>query len=341
MPTIGATSLAVVTLSAPYRGRATVILGATALMFGGGLGVGSAAETDQVTKALAETALAAREPVAVAYLRVRKTSSQTEEAYVRHRQTQIELIKSPFVFAAALRLPGVAALKCIEAENDPVEWLARTIEVEAPRDSEIVRIRVRGIDVRQAYAVVNAVTEAYLSRVISTEKAERFQRCDALERIYKENMDELRNSLNVYHQMARELGARDSPKAATRKALLLDRLRSFREQITRMEIDRSAVETDIGVAQKVGQQPDPKLAARLAVLEEQIRKITKEADGIIGEVEHLPTANADLDVKWDRIQHLQTTAKQLAIEWEASRLDIKMPYSVELIEKATVPSGVE
>jgi hypothetical protein len=312
-----------------------------ALMFGAGLGEGSAAETDQVTKALAETVPAAREPAAVAYLRVRKASSQTEEAYVRHRQTQIELIKSPFVFASALRLPGVAALKCIEAENDPVEWLARTIEVEATRDSEIVRIRVRGIDVPQACAVVNAVTEAYLRKVISTEKTDRFQRCDALERMYKENMDELRTSLNMYHNLAPELGAHDSPKAATRKALLLDRLRSFREQITRMEIDRCAVETDIGVAKMVGQQPDPKLTARLAVLEEQIAKITKEADGIIGEVEHLLTTNADLDVKWERIQHLQAAAKQLAIEWEAARLDIKMPYSVELIERATVPSGVE
>ena len=316
----------------PPRASVAAILVATAPMLCGVRGAGVAGETDKDSVAAAETA--AGEPEAVALLRIRKTDSQTEDDSIRYRQTQVELMTRPVVLAAALQRPDVAVLKCVEAEKDPVGWLARTVQVEAPRDSEIIRVRRQGVDAEEARTIVNAVGQAVLSEADVRERTNLLARRDALEREYLENMAEVCRRLATFNNLARALGTRDSEQAATQKTLLLDRLHSLREQTTWLEIDELGVETDIGVARKVGIKPDPKLGARLEVLKEQIANIAKESAGVFDELKNLGTASPDLEARKNEIVQLQAVTNQTAMELKASEVDLAIPSRVELIEKA-------
>jgi uncharacterized protein involved in exopolysaccharide biosynthesis len=87
---------------------------------------------------------------AAVWLRVRDKSgmltggSRDNAEYEAYRKTQLQLMKSPFVLTSALRRPGIAELPTVREEIDPVDWLARSIQITAPMDSEVVQVRLRG-----------------------------------------------------------------------------------------------------------------------------------------------------------------------------------------------------
>ncbi|RLT17638.1 MAG: hypothetical protein DWI27_06195, partial [Planctomycetota bacterium] len=139
----------------------------------------------------------------VAWLRVRDKSGmfgvgggRDNAEYEAYRKTQVQLIKSPFVLTSALRRPGISSLSTLNAEDDPVGYLMRNIQVSAPMESEVVQVRMRGEDAKEVTQIVNAVASAYLTDVVNKEKSERLNRRDMLERKYKENMAEVRSSLD-------------------------------------------------------------------------------------------------------------------------------------------------
>lgn len=337
MPAIDATGLSDATRSTGYRGGVAAILVATAVMLCGVRGAGVAAETEEAAAAAQATA----EPEAVAWLRVRKLDSESEAQYERYRRTQQHLIKRPAVLVSALRLPGISNLESLREEKDQVAWLTRHIQVVAPAESDVMQIRMRGENPREAQQIVNAVAQAYISDVVNKERTERLARREALERQYKTARAEVRRRLHEFNELARSLGTQDSPEVGMQKTLLLDRLRSLQEQITRLEIDRLAVEADLVVAMKIGEKPDSKVAARREVLGEQIATLREQGARIAKELEALGNANADLDVRRNDIQQLQEVNKQMAIALNACEVDMVMPPRVELIEEASVSAGLE
>lgn len=136
-----------------------------------------------------------RETEAVAWLRVRKLDAEPEADYDAYRKTQVQLIKSPFVLAAALRRPGISKLEAVREKDDQVGWLQDRIRGAAPADSEVVQIRMRGADPHEVQQLVNAVAHAYLSEVVNKDRDDRLARHDVLERKYKELLTELRTRL--------------------------------------------------------------------------------------------------------------------------------------------------
>jgi succinoglycan biosynthesis transport protein ExoP len=190
----------------------------------------------------------------VAWLRVRDKSGmygagmgRDNAEYEAYRKTQVQLIKSPLVLMAALRRPGVNGLATLQAEEDKVGWLMRNVQVSAPMESEVLQVRLRGEDPREITAIVNAVTNAYLTDVVNKEKAERLGRRDALEKKYKENMAEIRTRLDTYHDLAKTLGTTDSAEVTTQRALLLDHLGTLRAQQTQLQRDIALLDGELAV----------------------------------------------------------------------------------------------
>ena len=136
-----------------------------------------------------------RETEVVARLRVTKVDAEPEAEYDAYRKTQVQLIKSPFVLAAALRSPGISRLKAFHKKDDQLAWLQDRIQVAAPASSEVVQIRMRGADPHELQQIVNAVTHAYLSGVVGKDRADRLARHDMLEKKYKELVTDLRARL--------------------------------------------------------------------------------------------------------------------------------------------------
>jgi len=148
------------TRSVGFRGGVAVILLATVAML---CGAQDAAAVDESEKGAAITPpQAADEPAAVATLRVRKVDTDDERD--QYRKTQLQLIKSPFVLASALRRPGIANLEALRAEKDQVGWLQARIE---------------------------AIAQAYLSEVVNKGKADQLASHKVILKKYGEMMAEL------------------------------------------------------------------------------------------------------------------------------------------------------
>ena len=190
----------------------------------------------------------------VAWLRVRDKSGmfgvgggRDNAEYEAYRKTQVQLIKSPFVLTSALRRPGISSLSTLTAEDDPVGYLMRNIQVSAPMESEVVQVRMRGEDAKEVTQIVNAVAQAYLSDVVNKEKSERLNRRDMLERKYKENMAEVRSSLDTYNNLAKTLGTADTAEVATQRSLLLDHLGTLRAQLNQTQRDLTLIDAELAI----------------------------------------------------------------------------------------------
>jgi succinoglycan biosynthesis transport protein ExoP len=234
---------------------------------------------------------------AVSWLRIRDNSGafsrgRDTNEYDSYRKTQVTLIKSPFLMTSVLRRPGIAELETIrEAEEDPVGWLTRSVQVTAPMESEVMQVRLRGQHASDLAKIVNAVTKAYLEDIVQKDRAETLARRDALEKKYKENMTELRERREMFNTLARTLGTRDSHEVSTQRSLLLDHLSSVRAQLTQAQRDIAAIDAELAIRDAMSKvdvaadeavpddmleaelQRDPQiqdLSRRLAALEESI-----------------------------------------------------------------------
>lgn len=190
----------------------------------------------------------------VAWLRVRDKSGmfgvgggRDNAEYEAYRKTQVQLIKSPFVLTSALRRPGISSLSTLNAQDDPVGYLMRNIQVSAPMESEVVQVRMRGEDAKEVTQIVNSVAQAYLSDVVNKEKSERLNRRDTLERKYKENMAEVRSSLDTYNNLAKTLGTADTAEVATQRSLLLDHLSTLRAQLNQTQRDLTLIDAELAI----------------------------------------------------------------------------------------------
>jgi hypothetical protein len=283
---------------------------------------------------------------AVAWLRVRREPGGDQGEYDAYRNTQAVLIKSSNVLNAALRQPGIAGLRTLGEQPDPLGWLARAITVTIPAESEVLQVRLRGDDAQEIQQIVNAVIRVYLDDVVGKEKTERLARRDLLEQKYKENMAEIRTRLETFNALARTLGTRDSVEVATQRSLLLDHLGELRKEIHHQQRDIVAIDADLAaieatkdVPPAAGQAAPPNpaaLRARREVLAKRLETISQEFDDVADEVRSLGNANADLDARRGEIAQLQAVINQLGIQLNASADDLTKPSRVELIEQAQV-----
>ena len=114
-------------------------------------------------------------------------------------------------------------------------------------ESEVVQVRMRGEDAKEVTQIVNAVAQAYLSDVVNKEKSERLNRRDTLERKYKENMAEVRSSLDTYNNLAKSLGTADTAEVATQRSLLLDHLGTLRAQLNQTQRDLTLIDAELAI----------------------------------------------------------------------------------------------
>ena len=187
MPWNHANELSLATQYAGYRSSAALMLLTTVVMLGGACGAAAADASEK--EALATPAPEAKEPAAVATLRVRERGDAAE--YDRYRQTQIQRIKSPIVLASALRRPGISNLESLRAEKDQLSWLRDRIQVTAPPVSQVVQIRVHGADPGELQQIVNAVAQAYLTDCVIQPKVDAMALLNLKQAQYNKLMAEL------------------------------------------------------------------------------------------------------------------------------------------------------
>jgi hypothetical protein len=124
------------------------------------------------------------------------------------QNTHVALIKSYFVLQSAVRNPAVAGLPILAGKADPVEWLQEKIEVEFPRNTEILEIRLRDrtIFASDLKSVVDAVAMAYENEVVAAERNRGLIQRDSLARALSQLEDELSNKMHDLQGLKKELG---------------------------------------------------------------------------------------------------------------------------------------
>jgi capsular exopolysaccharide synthesis family protein len=188
---------------------------------------------------------------AVVWLRIRASGTLLSEGrsteYDSYRKTQLQLLRSPVVLNAALRKPGISSLRMITEQDDPQEWLARTIEPVVQGDSEVMQLKFRGAVAEETAKILNAITSCYLDDIVNKDRQDRLGRRDQLEKKFKENQTELRSRRETFNDLARTLGTRDSQEVATQRGLLMDQLGTARNRMVQAENDLEKIEAEMAV----------------------------------------------------------------------------------------------
>ena len=145
-------------------------------------------------------------------------SSFNEREFEILRRTQVELMKSDYVLQAALRNPQIAALRVLKSQRDPIAWLHDHLEVEWPRDSELLAIRLHCTEgaVPDSALLLNSVASAYQNEVVFTEDQSRLVARDALAKIVEQDQRKNSRSKNREElEASREFGQRQRRGAIT------------------------------------------------------------------------------------------------------------------------------
>jgi capsular exopolysaccharide synthesis family protein len=153
------------------------------------------------------------------------------------RQTQAELIKSRLLISAALRPPEVANLASLKAEDEPLDWVAKRLDVQF-LGPEILRISLSCESAEDARILVDAIKNSYLSDVAnksSTERADKLKRLNDLASVQKQSLTRLRGTLK---KLAEDNGVfDDTEREVFQRETLRTQVLEVRKQLVRAEAD--------------------------------------------------------------------------------------------------------
>lgn len=175
-----------------------------------------------------------------------------------YRNTQEQLIRSPFVIYAALRDPAVAQLKTIreleEKREDPIRWLQNNLRVVFPGGSQIMRISLSGKDPQEVTQLVLAVVNAYLREVVSVEQQQGRRRLNELERLFAEKETELRTARTELRAQAGETGTVDGESLPFKAQRTLEEYAALRQQQMRIQFELLRIRSELAAQEETLEQ---------------------------------------------------------------------------------------
>jgi capsular exopolysaccharide synthesis family protein len=160
-----------------------------------------------------------------------------QSSFEIYKGTQQQLVTSEVVLVAALRKADVAKLAVIQREQregDPVTWLAKTLRVDCPPSTEILRVSLTTEDADEAAALVNGVVDAYMNEVVYVEKNRRTERLNDLERLYTEKETEMRSKRTALKQFVEQLGTGDTGALAIKQQIAMQQFAEARSEAGRV-----------------------------------------------------------------------------------------------------------
>ena len=213
-----------------------------------------------VVRALTPVLAKLPQPAPTAYLRVAahqpklifKTTGAPPERFTRdafdiYKNTQAELLKSPFVLIAALRGPEIAKLQCVKRRATPVRWLQDELEVNFPGDAEIMRVSLVGDEPKESALLLNAIVDAYLREVVDMERKRRNDRLNELDDVYSAKYEQVRRKMNEFRKLAEALGTGSPEAMKLKQQIALRRFGDVQTACFRTRLARSRAEGELKV----------------------------------------------------------------------------------------------
>jgi len=174
------------------------------------------------------------------------------KAFDTYRRTQMTLLRSPLVLAAALRDEAINQLPVVRQQSDPVSWLEDELLLDYPGDSEVLRVRMKGTQPDQLAKIVNSVVAAYLEEIVQAESREKLRIQDLLKKQLAKVKQEFYSTNQKYIQIAKDMGSADLESVHVQQRMMFTQLsdaqtslRQLKATLMRSRIERFALEADL------------------------------------------------------------------------------------------------
>lgn len=268
-------------------------------------------------------------------------------AYETYKQTQAQLVKSPFVLRAALRTPEIAQLATITDHPKPVEWLEKHIKTKYPGDSEILRVSLQCMDADDATAIVDAVVSAYLEEVAQAERNHKAERLDILRASYRKQTEELKDAHATVERLASEIGSSGSARAVMNQQIVMDNIKARKSEISKLKYDliKSQTELYVQTARKqIERSPTPatpeseaellEATSRHTVLTAAAKSCREECEKEIQTLQNLTSFSAELEVRKLEISILVERVKTVSNQIYDLEMEVSQKPRIQLVQQA-------
>ena len=158
--------------------------------------------------------------------------------YEVFKNTQLGLLKSPYVFMAALRKKNIANLSIVKQENDPLTWLQEELRAGYINESEIMRVSITSRKADESTELVNAVVGAYIDEVVNKQDSERRAMSAQLAQIYNSKTNEVRTKRASLYNLADKLDAADTAAVKVQTTVHIQELHELRLALLRLRMSR-------------------------------------------------------------------------------------------------------
>ncbi len=165
-------------------------------------------------------------------------SYSAQQEYQVFKETQAQLLKSPFVLMAALRKPEIIALSIVEREKaDPIIWLQDELHVSFPGESAIMRVSLSDNDPKEVAKIVQAIVDAYISEIVENDRSMKHRKLADLGNVLARKEQEIRKRRTTLKRLADELGTSDKGTLSLKMQFALQQLNVYRNQLTQVQIE--------------------------------------------------------------------------------------------------------
>lgn len=172
---------------------------------------------------------------------------------------QKALLRSRFVIDEALRDPKIAALQTVKAQEDPVEWLVKDLNVQSMPSASIISISLSGDQRVDLAPIVDAITDAYMRLVVEKERTEEFSRYEYLQKLWVRLQDELKAKRKHLKEMVETVGAPNQNAVELRQTFLHENLSATQAEINRVEREITQIDVALQVIEATTElaRPNP------------------------------------------------------------------------------------
>jgi hypothetical protein len=250
---------------------------------------------------------------------------ESDQAWQILCKTQLALLKSYFVLQSALRDSKISNLPLIQAQEEPVEWLANRIDVGFKQGSEIMYVQMSGEkrDAEQLRKLVDAVVKKYEEEVVWASEQRRLSNRDLLAQSVKKLGDEISQKMQDYLEMARASESNESGRGQVAQQLDLRRLERIEEELMRLENDQLQLETSGGNGSPI-------------FFEKRIQQLSERRADLEKRIMSRSEASVDLTQRKQEIDRLQQIMDDLSRNLELMDVEASAPPRIQLIQPAIV-----
>jgi polysaccharide biosynthesis transport protein len=172
-----------------------------------------------------------------------------EAEYDIFKNTQMQLIQNRFVMSAALRKPEINRLPILKKQDDPVKWLMDNVSLSFPGKSEVMQISITTNNPKESADIVTAILNAYKTEVLDTERRQRAERKDELDKVYAEKDAEVRGQRSKLKDLADQLGTAESETLNLKQKLTLEELSTYRQESVHSQFELGRLRSELASRQ--------------------------------------------------------------------------------------------